>query len=50
MWCDINKVPRKKIVFISGLFNDAVSSKDYAPSNDTVINELERLWKEAFVV
>jgi hypothetical protein len=35
--------------FICGLFNDAVSSSDCIASNDTIINELERMWKEAVV-
>jgi hypothetical protein len=31
------------------LFNDAVSSSDYIASNDTMINKLERMPKEAVV-
>lgn len=31
------------------LFEDAVCSSDYIPSNDTTVNDLERIWKEAVV-
>jgi hypothetical protein len=37
----------ERLYFICGLFNDAVSSLDCIALNDTVINELERMWKEA---
>jgi hypothetical protein len=30
-------------------FNDTVSSSDYVASNGRMINELERIWKEAVV-
>jgi hypothetical protein len=29
------------------VFNDAVSNSDCTESNDGMINELERIWKEA---
>jgi hypothetical protein len=31
---------------IYGLFNDALTIRDYKASNDMVNNELERIWKE----
>jgi hypothetical protein len=36
---------------VSSLFNDAVSSSDYTPSEDRLINEyeMERIWKEVVV-
>jgi hypothetical protein len=37
-------------MFICGLFNDAFSSSDYIASNGRMINELQRIWKEAIVV
>jgi hypothetical protein len=37
------------VLFICGSFNGAVSSSDYTASNDRVIDELERVWKEAVV-
>jgi hypothetical protein len=38
------------ILSICGLFIDTVSSSDYIASDDGMINELERIWKEAVVV
>jgi hypothetical protein len=38
-----------RILFIYGLFNDAVSVPDYTVSKDRIINELERIWYEAIV-
>jgi len=35
------------VSFFSILFYDAVSSSDYKASN--LVDELERMWKEAFV-
>jgi hypothetical protein len=36
------------ILFLCGLFYDAVSTSDYIQSNNQVVNnELERRWKEA---
>jgi hypothetical protein len=37
-------------LFICGLFNDAVSNSDYIVSDDRVVNELDRIWKEAVMV
>jgi hypothetical protein len=37
------------VLFICGIFNDAVSSSDYIASIDRKINELEMIWKEAVV-
>jgi hypothetical protein len=34
---------------ICDLFNDAVSNPDFIVSNGRMINELERIWKEAVV-
>jgi hypothetical protein len=39
----------RAILFICFLFNDAVNSSDYIVSDDRMINELERMWKEAVV-
>jgi hypothetical protein len=36
-------------ILLLGLFNDAVSSSVHIQLNDTMINELERIWKEAVV-
>jgi hypothetical protein len=36
-------------LFIYGLFNDAVNTSDNTTSNDRMINELERMRKEAVV-
>jgi hypothetical protein len=36
-------------LFICSLFNDAVSSWKYSAAIDTIIVELERMWKEAVV-
>jgi hypothetical protein len=38
------------MLFIYGLFNDAVSSSDHLPSEEWLVNdELERILKEAVV-
>jgi hypothetical protein len=34
------------VMFLCGLFNDAVSSPDYVTLDDGMNNEWERLWKE----
>jgi hypothetical protein len=36
-------------LFICGLFNHAVSSSECIASNQMMINELERIWKESVV-
>lgn len=33
-------------VFVCGLFNNSISSSDYTVSNGSMINELERIWKD----
>jgi hypothetical protein len=38
------------IVFICGLLNDAVGNSDFIASEERVVNELEKIWKEAVVV
>jgi hypothetical protein len=40
----------KIYLFVCGLFNNAVSSSDYIASNNMMVNELERIWKEAVMV
>jgi hypothetical protein len=35
--------------FIFGLFHDTFSGLDYIASNDRIITELERVWKEAVI-
>jgi hypothetical protein len=39
------------LIFICGLFNDAVSISNYMTSNDRIImiNEFEKIWREAVV-
>jgi hypothetical protein len=34
---------------VCGLINDSVSSSNYIASNDRMINEMKRIWKEAVV-
>jgi hypothetical protein len=38
-----------KMYLFCGLFNDSVSISDYIASNGRIIDELERIWKEAAV-
>jgi hypothetical protein len=40
------KSSQKYLLFICGLFNGTFSSSDYTASNNKMINELERIWKE----
>lgn len=35
------------VLFVCGSFNDDVCSSDYIVSNDEIVNELVRMWKEA---
>jgi hypothetical protein len=46
---EMNKQAKTSFLFIYGLHYNTVNSSDYMESNDRMINEMERMWKEAVV-